>query len=145
MHNEKKTKKQQVIMVHYFGQHAISMPSTTHWCKWELPVQSVHITTDVVSSNPTNSEVYSIQHYMIKFVSDLRHVRVFSGYSVSSINKTDCHNNWNTVESGVKHHKKNKHGKKKQFLTISGKSCTTQFDVVLRWKNIVGRLFLRWN
>ena len=102
---KKKQKKQQVIMVHFFGQHAISMPSTTHWCKWELPVQSVHITTDVVSSNPTNSEVYSIQHYMIKFVSDLRHVRVFSGYSVSSINKTDCHNNWNTVESGVKHHK----------------------------------------
>ena len=36
-----------------------------------LPVQSVHITTKVVSSNPFNGEVYLIQHYVIKFVSDL--------------------------------------------------------------------------
>jgi hypothetical protein len=27
--------------------------------------------TEVVSSNPVHGEVYSIQHYMIKFVSDL--------------------------------------------------------------------------
>jgi len=27
--------------------------------------------TKVVSSNPVNGEVYSIQHYVIKFVSDL--------------------------------------------------------------------------
>jgi len=38
----------------------------------ELPVQSVPITTKVVSSNPVYGEVYSIQHYVIKFVSDLR-------------------------------------------------------------------------
>jgi len=31
---------------------------------------SVVITTKVVSSNPTHDEVYSIQHYMIKFVSN---------------------------------------------------------------------------
>jgi hypothetical protein len=30
----------------------------------------VPITTIVVSSNPTYGEVYSIQHYVIKFVSD---------------------------------------------------------------------------
>ena len=35
----------------------------------QLAVQSVPITTNVVSSNPVNVEVYSIQHYMIKFVS----------------------------------------------------------------------------
>jgi hypothetical protein len=29
----------------------------------------MHITTKVVSSNPVHSEVYSIQHYVIKFVS----------------------------------------------------------------------------
>ena len=40
----------------------------------QLPVQSVHITTNVVSSNPADGEVYSIQHYVIKFVSDLRQV-----------------------------------------------------------------------
>jgi hypothetical protein len=36
-------------------------------------MQSVHITTQV-SSNPTHGEVYSIQLYVIKFVSDLRQV-----------------------------------------------------------------------
>jgi hypothetical protein len=30
------------------------------------------ITTKVVSSNPTNGEVYSIQHYVVKFVIDYR-------------------------------------------------------------------------
>ena len=40
-------------------------------------MQSVPITTKVVSLNPTNDEVYSIQHYVIKFVSDLRQVGGF--------------------------------------------------------------------
>jgi hypothetical protein len=43
----------------------------------QLPVQSVTMTTNVVSSNPVHAEVYSIQHYVIKFVSDLRQVSVF--------------------------------------------------------------------
>jgi hypothetical protein len=37
----------------------------------QLPVQSVPITTKVVSLNPVQGEVYSIQQYMIKIVSDL--------------------------------------------------------------------------
>ena len=38
----------------------------------QLPVQSVNITTaKVVSSYPAHAEAYSIQHYVIKFVSDL--------------------------------------------------------------------------
>jgi hypothetical protein len=47
--------------------------------RWtQLPVQSVHITTNVVSSNPTHGLVHSIQQYnMIKFVSDLRQVGGF--------------------------------------------------------------------
>ena len=40
---------------------------------FQLPVQSVPITTKAVSSNLVHGEVYSI-HYMIKFVSDLRQV-----------------------------------------------------------------------
>jgi len=40
----------------------------------QLNVQSVPITTKVVSSNTVHGEVYSIQHYVIKFVSDLRQV-----------------------------------------------------------------------
>ena len=35
------------------------------------------ITTKVVSSNPTHSEVYSIQQYVIKFVNELRLVGSF--------------------------------------------------------------------
>jgi hypothetical protein len=35
----------------------------------QLLVQSVPITTKLVFSNPVHSEVYSIQHYVIKFVS----------------------------------------------------------------------------
>ena len=53
----------------------------------QLPMQSVPITTKVVSSNPAHGEMYSVQHYVIKFVSN-RSV-VFSWYSVSSTNKTD--------------------------------------------------------
>jgi len=43
-----------------------------------LPVQSVPITTKIASSNPVHGEVYSLQHYVIKIVSDLRQVGVFS-------------------------------------------------------------------
>ena len=38
---------------------------------------AVPITTKVVSSNPSHGEVYSIQHYVIKFVSDLQQVSGF--------------------------------------------------------------------
>jgi hypothetical protein len=41
-----------------------------------------------VSSNPALGEVYSIHHYVIKFVSDLRQS---VGSAVSSTNKTDHH------------------------------------------------------
>ena len=37
-------------------------------------MQSVPITTKVVSSNPVHCEVYSIQHCLIEFVSDLQQV-----------------------------------------------------------------------
>ena len=43
--------------------------------------QSVSNTTKLVSLNPAHVEVYSIQHYVINFVSDLREVGVFSVYS----------------------------------------------------------------
>jgi len=35
------------------------------------------ITTKVVSLNPAHGEVYSIQHYVIKFISDLQQVGGF--------------------------------------------------------------------
>ena len=40
----------------------------------QLPVQSVPITTKVEGLNPAHGEVYSIELYVIKFVSDLRQV-----------------------------------------------------------------------
>jgi hypothetical protein len=43
----------------------------------QLPVQSMPITTEAVSSNPVHGEVYSIQNYVIKFVSDLQQVNGF--------------------------------------------------------------------
>jgi hypothetical protein len=43
----------------------------------QLPVQSVPVTTKVVSSNPVHCEMFSIQHYAIKFFSDLRQVGGF--------------------------------------------------------------------
>ena len=39
-----------------------------------VAMQSVCIATNVVSSNSAHGEVYSIQHYVIKFASDLRQV-----------------------------------------------------------------------
>jgi len=42
-----------------------------------LPMQSVPITTEVLSSNPANSEVFWIQHYVIKFVSTFQQFGCF--------------------------------------------------------------------
>jgi hypothetical protein len=44
-------------------------------CNYNVPVQSVPITTKVVSSNPVHGEVYSIQHYVIKIFNDLQQVK----------------------------------------------------------------------
>ena len=57
-----------------------------------LSRQSVHITTNV-SLNPVHDEVYTMQNYVIKFVSDLRQVGLWfsPGTPVYSSNKTDRH------------------------------------------------------
>ena len=47
------------------------------WLHLQLPMQSMPITTKVVSSKPVHDKVYSIQHYVIKFGSDLRQVGGF--------------------------------------------------------------------
>ena len=46
----------------------------------QLPVQSVHIIAKVVNLYHAHGEVYLIQYYVMKFVSDLRLV-AFSRYS----------------------------------------------------------------
>ena len=58
----------------------------------QLYMQSVPITTNVVSLNPVRGEVYSVQHNVIKFVDDLRQVAgSLRVTSVSTTNKTDLH------------------------------------------------------
>ena len=58
----------------------------------QLSVQAVPIITKVVSSNPVHGEVCSIQHYVIKFVSDLRQVSGFlQVLRFPPPIKTDCH------------------------------------------------------
>jgi hypothetical protein len=51
----------------------------------QLTVQLVSITAKVVSFNPTHGEVYSIQYYVIKFVSDLQKVCGFLPFLPSII------------------------------------------------------------
>jgi hypothetical protein len=55
--------------------------------------QSVPIGNSVVSLNPAIGEVYSIQHYVITFVNDLRQIGSFPRVRtpISSSNKTDHH------------------------------------------------------
>ena len=55
-------------------------------------MQSVAITTKVVSLNPAHAKVYWIQHYVIKFIIDLWQVCGFlKVLPISSTNKTDRH------------------------------------------------------
>ena len=43
----------------------------------QLPMQTLYVTTKVVSLNPAHGEEYTIQYYVKKFVSDLRQVGGF--------------------------------------------------------------------
>jgi hypothetical protein len=54
-------------------------------------MQSVPITTNVASSNFALVRCTHLQHYVKKFVNDLRQVGGFSGSSVSFTNKNDHH------------------------------------------------------
>ena len=64
--------------LNYFYQYRGAVVVVIVWyMDLQLPLQSVTITTNVVNSNPVHDEVYLIQHYVIKFVSDLRQVGVF--------------------------------------------------------------------
>ena len=51
----------------------LRFPPPIHLWDLQLPVQSRTVATNVVTSNPAHDEMYSKQHYVIEFVSDLRH------------------------------------------------------------------------
>jgi hypothetical protein len=69
----------------------------------QLPVQSVPITTTVVSSHPAHVEVYSIQYYVIKLVRNLRQAGGFLRFP-TPIKLSATIYSLNIVENGVKHH-----------------------------------------
>ena len=71
------TKKRYVYLVIIFSTMHIHVVVIVWLLDLQLPVQSVPITTSVVSLNPVHGEVYSIQHYVIKFVRDLQQVGGF--------------------------------------------------------------------
>jgi len=48
------------------------------------------ITINIVNSNPAHGEVYSIQHYVLKFVSDLRQAGGFLWVIQFTRQKNDC-------------------------------------------------------
>ena len=61
-----------------------------------------------MSSNPVHGEVYSIQHYVVNFVSDMRQVGVFLRVlRFPPPIKQTATIYLNIVERGVKHHKPN--------------------------------------
>ena len=96
----------------------------------------MHITTNVVSSNLAQGDVYSVQHYVIKFVGDLRQV---SGYLrvlwfPPSIKLTPQYN-WNIVDSDVKHHKPNP--LKKQLWNITNVISTRKEAMMFEIRNIL--------
>ena len=62
------------------------------------------ITTKVVSSNPVHGGVYSIQHYVIKFVSDDLG-QVGGMFSPGTPVYWPPEYNWNIVEIDIKHYK----------------------------------------
>ena len=66
-------------------------------------MQSVPITTNVVSLNPAHGQVYSIKHYVIKFVSDLIQVCGFRRVLrfLPPIKLIATRYNLNIVESGT--------------------------------------------
>ena len=100
---------------------------------FKLPMQSVPITTNIVSSNRVHGEVYSIQHYVIKFVSDLRQV---GGTLVSSTNKTELLLKvaLNTIKQTNK--QTNKQCTRSKYGTVFPQKITVMFTI----KNI----FFAW-
>jgi hypothetical protein len=57
-----------VIALHQREVTVVVVIVTVWYLDLQLTMQPVPITTKVVSSNPGHGEVYSIQHYVIKFV-----------------------------------------------------------------------------
>ena len=89
----------------------------------QLHVQSVSITTKVVSSKPVHGKVSSIQYYVTKVVSDLRQDGGFHRVlRFPPPIKLRAQYSWNIVESGVKHKNQNK----TKHIICYGNACWTR-------------------
>ena len=58
------------LKLHYIEQFQMTAGAVVVVFVWQLDLQ-LPVTTKAVNSNPVHGEVYSIQHYMIKFASDI--------------------------------------------------------------------------
>jgi hypothetical protein len=96
-----------------------------------LIVSFCHFDTKIVSSNPVHGEVYSIQHYVIKFVSDLGQVSSFLRVLLFPPPVKHLWYNWNIVESAFKHHKLN------QTVTLISRTIDKKMDCVHNWYSII--------
>jgi len=100
------TRLEKSSMIFFFKEDVVVV--IVWWLDLQLLMQSVAIPTNIVSSNPARGEMYSIQHYVIMFVSDLWQGSDFFWelWFPPPINLTARYN-WNIVESGIKHHNPN--------------------------------------
>ena len=92
-----------VLLLFLYQDHLITRKSLLTWVllNLQLHMQSKPNTTNSINSNST--WVYSIQHYVIKFVSDLQQVGDFLWVLwFPPSNKADVHEYENIVESGIK-------------------------------------------
>ena len=102
--------------------------------------------TKVVSSNLTHGEVCSIQHYVIKFVSDLRQVDGF--LRVRQQKNWPQRYNWNIVESWAKHHKPNPNPTAYLYLLHLKKRLIASLvihDQIFKWKIVSTRFVFHNN
>ena len=76
----------------------------------------------LLSSNDAHGEVYSIQHYVIKAVSDLRQVGGFP-----RVLRFPPPYNRNIVKNGLKHHNHNLYHYWKKYMLIYNEICKTPF------------------
>jgi hypothetical protein len=72
---EKKVNSQHLLIT--YNQLTVTVVWSWSYGSWIYSYLWTPITTKVVSSNPVHGEVYSMQHYVIKFISELQQVGGF--------------------------------------------------------------------
>ena len=101
---------------------------------------------NILSSNATHGEAYLIQHYVIKFVKSM----VFTGYSVSSTNKTDRHDIieillkkvLNTIPPKVNYYLIESLVFKKSVCTCY--KCTASLVCMMWYKNVINNNIIQF-